>query len=326
VKRKVLGWLLILHGLAHVGPGMWASDRAPILLVTLLWVVTLAGLLGGGFGLLGVEVFKRHPRGLVLAGLAGSVPLLVIFGHSFALPGALIDLVLLALVLHWEGWPVPAALPITHRRRHFIATVFAWVVLAYLGALVLLRPWYMNWGATSRDREAALPGDAAIAEPHYRIDHVIRIAAPADAVWPWLVQIGQDRGGFYSHAWLENLVGANIHNADRIVPEWQQRAVGDLVRAVPPTWLGGRLGRELGWRVVELVPGRAIVLEGWGAFVVVPEDSVTTRLHIRTRGDGTPRLAGVFMAPFGLAVFEPAHFIMERAMLRGVRARAERDT
>jgi uncharacterized protein YndB with AHSA1/START domain len=120
------------------------------------------------------------------------------------------------------------------------------------------------------------------------MDRVVTIHAPADSVWPWLVQIGQDRAGFYSYDRLERLFGAHIRNAERVHPEWQVRQAGDLVRAVQPDYLGGRFGPDLGWRVAEVVPRRAIVLERWGAFVLTPVNDSTTTLHIRLRGEGTP--------------------------------------
>ena len=71
------------------------------------------------------------------------------------------------------------------------------------------------------------------------------------------------------------------------------------------------------------MPGRAIVLERWGAFVLEPVDANTTKLHIRLRGEGTPTVASSLLAPVGLLVFEPAHFIMERGMMLGIKRRAE---
>src|SRR5450759_4977125 len=99
---------------------------------------------------------------------------------------------------------------------------------------------------------------------------------------------------------------------------------GEDVRSVPPNWMGGVFGKEIGWRVAQIVPGRAIVLEGWGAFVLVPTDQRTTRLLIRLRGPGTPSLQSVALSPLGVLGFEPAHFVMERRMLLGIKARAER--
>ena len=74
----------------------------------------------------------------------------------------------------------------------------------------------------------------------------------------------QDRGGFYSYDRLERLIGADIRNASRIDPEWQTHQEGDLVRATQPNYLGGVFGVEPGWRIIDVVPRRAIVLDGWG--------------------------------------------------------------
>jgi hypothetical protein len=94
--------------------------------------------------------------------------------------------------------------------------------------LLVLHPWLMTWGATPEEQQLALPGDGDSAPAAY-FTRAITIEAPASAVWPWLLQIGQDRAGFYSNDWLENLAFADIHNADVLRPEWQQRALGDRV-------------------------------------------------------------------------------------------------
>ena len=207
--------------------------------------------------------------------------------------------------------------------RHRIASALGTAMIVYTAIVISARPWYMHWGTSRDERDIPLPGDSLVAVANYRSDHAITIRAPADSVWPWLAQLGQDHGGFYSYDRLERLFGDDVHNADRIHPEWQTVQPGDLVRAVQPDYLGGRLGSDVGWLVAEVVPGRALVLQGWGAFVVRPIDSATTRLHIRIRGDGEPRFLSAAVGPLGLLVFEPAHFIMERKMLLGIRARAE---
>jgi hypothetical protein len=96
----------------------------------------------------------------------------------------------------------------------------------------------------------------------------VTIQASVTAVWPWLAQVGQDRGGFYSYEWLEDLAGAQIDNADRIRPEWQHREVGEIVRLHPAT----------GLKVKVFEPNHALVLEGWGAFVLERADEQRTRL------------------------------------------------
>jgi hypothetical protein len=191
-------------------------------------------------------------------------------------------------------------------------------------------PWQRRWGATDDEARAPLPGDELVAEPADQVTRAISIAAPPGDVWPWLIQLGADRGGFYSYDWLENLFGLGIHSAERVVPEWQDRAVGDLVFA-------NRTGTG-GWYVVDVEPGEALVLKtadvkagrpvrrdealGWEflwTFALRPQGDGTTRLVVRERtafGRTGMRLA---MAPVGVV-----SFVMTRRMLQGLRDRAER--
>jgi hypothetical protein len=228
--------------------------------------------------------------------------------------------------VHWAWFAepgVPGDAPATRfPKLASVGRAFGLAFLVYAVVVTLLHPVIVRWGTTAAERATTLPGDEFVPDALYRLDHAVTIHAPADSVWPWLVQLGQDRGGFYSYAWLERLIGDDIHNADRIHPEWQQVKQGDLVRATQPEYLGGRFG-DLGWRVLAVVPGRAIVLENWGAFVLHPVDSGTTRFFVRTHGDGAPSVAGVLLGPLNVFVFEPAHFIMQRGMMLGVRDRAE---
>lgn len=151
--------------------------------------------------------------------------------------------------------------------------------LGALGAILavlypaMIRPWMLRWGATDEERGKALPGDDLVPHPLTMSTRAITVHAPVQAVWPWLAQIGQDRGGFYSYEWLENLAGCQMHNADHIHPEWQQRAVGDIVK----------LHWAIGNKVVWFEPNQALVLEGWGAFVVEPLSHQRTRVLLRSR-------------------------------------------
>jgi hypothetical protein len=183
------------------------------------------------------------------------------------------------------------------------------------------RPWLSRLLSSAAELRAEMPGDDVVPNPHYTVQHAISIrGTPAD-IWPWLVQLGQDRGGFYSYAWLERAVGDHITNADRIHPEWQTLREGDLVRATQPDYFGGMFGEDIGWRIELLEPERVLTLGGWGSFILQPAANGETRLIVRTRGAGKPNVA---LAPFGMLVVEPAHFIMERAMLRGIKQRVER--
>jgi hypothetical protein len=181
--------------------------------------------------------------------------------------------------------------------------------------VLLIRPWHLKWGATEEELKMPLPGDELVKHPKLNATHAITINAPVTEVWPWLVQVGQKRGGFYSYTWLENLVGCEMSNANQIVPEWQDLKVGDEV------WLHPKAPPL---KVLAMEPGRAIVLENSWTFVLHPIDDHTTRLIIRGRGDFNPDLKNTLLN-FILwrGVFEPAHFIMERKMMLGIKERAE---
>src|SRR5215210_6256981 len=125
---------------------------------------------------------------------------------------------------------------------------------------VVIRPWHLRWGAEPEDEHRELPGDELLPEEGTRILHAVTIDAPVEAVWPWLAQLGQDRGGFYSYEWLENLAGCEMKNADRIHQEWQHRDLGETVHLHPAG----------GLRVTVFEPGRALGLERWGTFVLEP--------------------------------------------------------
>ena len=112
---------------------------------------------------------------------------------------------------------------------------------------LIVRPWHLRWGATRDEVAKPLPFDSVVPHPNYFTTRAITIDAPPERVWPWLVQMGElPRAGFYSYAWIEQLMGMKIENADRILPDYQDLKPGDrldragnmLVRAVkPPTLL-----------------------------------------------------------------------------------------
>ena len=199
-------------------------------------------------------------------------------------------------------------------------------ILGALGAyLFFVRPWHLRWGATDEELTERLPGDEVKPDAAIAVTHAVTIEAPPEEVWRWLVQIGQERGGFYSYDRLENLFGLQIRNADEIRPEWQTLKVGDFVRAAHKGWLGGRMDEKAGWFVVRIEPARALVLRdeielGSWAFVLRPAGENRTRLLIRARGDAPTAMGG---AVFHYGFFEPAHFLMERKMLLTLKQRAE---
>jgi hypothetical protein len=180
---------------------------------------------------------------------------------------------------------------------------------------LFVRPWHLKWGATEEELKMSLPGDGLVEHPKLNATHAITINARVEDVWPWLVQIGQKRGGFYSYTSLENLFGCEMRNADQIVLQWQEVKVGDEV------WLHPKAPPL---KVLAIEPGRAIVLENSWTFFLQPIDDHTTRLIIRGRGEFNPDLKNALLnLILWRGVFEPAHFIMERKMMLGIKQRAE---
>jgi hypothetical protein len=181
---------------------------------------------------------------------------------------------------------------------------------------LLVRPKLVRWGATDDEVAATLPGDEHVPSPDTDSTRAVTIHAPVRDVWPWLAQLGQHRGGFYSYAQLENLVGCHMRNADHIVPEWQSIAPGDMVSLHPKVAL----------KVLQVQPERTIVLERDWSFHLRPIDQHATRLIVRSRGVyETPDLKlPLLNFLYWRGIFEPGHFIMERKMMLGIKERAER--
>jgi hypothetical protein len=196
-----------------------------------------------------------------------------------------------------------------------------------------IRPRLLGWGATRQERRQPLPGDDLV-PARWQTTRGITICAPPDEVWPWLVQMGYGRGGWYSYDWLERRVGAGEFaeggSARRVIPELQPLAVGDTVALSPAG----------GLTVAVLDPARALVLHyrmslltaapaceedraifDWTwAFVLTAVDEDSCRLLVRVRADYRPQ----WLLPLLPFLLEPAHFIMERKMLTTIKQRTTR--
>jgi hypothetical protein len=194
-------------------------------------------------------------------------------------------------------------------------------VAAVVTAGAFLRSRYLRWGATDAEMRMALPGDDLVTDSNLTATRAVTVHAGPDEVWPWIAQLGQGRGGFYSYDFLENLAGCKMHSADRIVPDWQSVQVGDEVNLHP----------EVAFDVAISEPGRALVLRGsvpmgnvsapydstW-AFTLNEAPGGTTRLVVRERYGYTRWWAPLLIEPTGAI-----SFIMSQRMLRGIKARAE---
>jgi hypothetical protein len=198
------------------------------------------------------------------------------------------------------------------------------------GYLRFVRPRTLTWGATPEEVSSRLPGDDLVGG-QYVTTHAISIARPAALVWPWLVQMGYQRGGWYSYDWLERAIGigdfADGGSARRILPGLKPLAPGDNVDLSP----------NGGFTVVGLEPERSLVLHipmdpltggpasnrsrvvlDWTwAFVLQPTEH-GCRLIIRVRGDMRPRWLA-----FTFPLLDAVHLLMERKMLQTIQQRAE---
>jgi hypothetical protein len=193
--------------------------------------------------------------------------------------------------------------------------------ITLVAAAAAARRGQLRWGATDAEVERSLTGDELVPHPDLTVTRAITIRAAVDDVWPWIVQVGQGRGGFYSYDRLENLVGCDIHSALQINPDWQHLDVGDAVRLAP----------ELALYVVVVKPPRTLVLQGavWPGAAAAPYDftwtfdlspasETKTRLIVRERYAYTRWWARFVVEPVTVV-----SFVMSHRMLRGIRDRAE---
>jgi hypothetical protein len=178
---------------------------------------------------------------------------------------------------------------------------------------LLLRRLILNWGATDAEANARLPGDELLEDADGVATRAITIDAPASAVWPWIAQMGPSpRGGAYTYDWIENLLGLDMHSADRVLPEYQHPQIGDTL---------GYGKNRMRFELVE--PQRVLATRSedgnWVWTFVLQERDGGTRLISRNRFR-LPTLT----AKIGMVPMERASLVMERKMLHGIKRRAER--
>jgi hypothetical protein len=331
IRRRLMGITLgvtvLLHGLGHaVLPMRGADVVAPGVLapaVTALYVLAMLGFVATGLGLLGVRPLSRAVVPMVFtAGVIGLGAQLAYFDAGLW-PGIILSVSLPVMTLLFVTLKPGTDARAPRRPWKRVGDVAGLLFLAWVTASATLWPWHRTWGAAPYEWSAALPGDHTPRTPQFEILHAVAIDAPPDAVWPWLVQLGQDRAGFYSYDWLERLFGVDIRNVDEIRPEWQTLRAGDAVHATQEGYLGGLFGNRPGWRVADVDTNSALVLDGWGAFVLVPTPDGGTRFIIRST-ISNERIP-VWASAVNLVAFELPHFIMQRKMMLTIKALAERD-
>ena len=203
--------------------------------------------------------------------------------------------------------------------KKFLKAIGILIVVTIIGvvATVALMPWMDRWGATDNEIAASFPGDELVPAPRVVYNRAVTINAAPEEIYPWLVQMGAERGGLYSYSWFEtNILQCELINADRIHAEWQDLKVGDQVKMCP-----GDFGPRP-FEVASVEPNQALVmghyendqwLDTW-QFILIPHTDGTTRLILRSRDMKT---GGFWDA------IRPGVFIMERGMLLGIKERAE---
>lgn len=198
------------------------------------------------------------------------------------------------------------------RLRRLLVGAPLFLLVALLVYLPLIRPWQLRWGATDAEVARPLPGDDFVAAPTFNATRAVTVNAPPEAIWPWLVQIGHTRAGWYSYDWIDNL---GRPSAERILPELQDLEEGDLIPVSPD-------GKQ-GFRVDTLVPNHYML---WGApgemswlWYLDPvgegETRLITRVRIRYRWTH-PSIV------FSLAI-DVGDIVMMRRCLLGIKQRAE---
>jgi hypothetical protein len=221
------------------------------------------------------------------------------------------------------------------RAPHESHDVMSGLLGAGVIAAALVTPFFRTkrlvWGAGTATADRTFPGDDLVANPRWAWTRAIDIDAPAEAVWPWVAQIGADRAGFYSYQWLENLVGCQIRNADAVHPEWAHRTGGSLVlhpKAPPLQIVSVEDGRSL---LAYMAPTESLsgatqapaarwMKASW-LFLIQPRRpgrcQLISRYRCATSNDRASRLQ------FGAPLIEPISFAMDRRMLIGIKQRAE---
>ena len=223
----------------------------------------------------------------------------------------------------------------TRRKPRVWLRTLAWgaggLVLAVCVYFVLIWPWLSRWGATNAEMGQTLPGDELIVNPAFITTKAVTIHTSPPVIWSWLVQLGVDRGGMYSYLWVENgLMRLHVRNSDEIRPEFQTLHVGDFIRFTPPDYA---LNPGPGLYVMAVEPNHALAgcfgmentppdcaAGGTWQFVLAAQDDGATRLLLRSRGANPGSALGI--AGGKMASVFP--FYMERKMLLGIKARAEK--
>ncbi|MGL1932231.1 MAG: hypothetical protein OCC45_10775 [Desulfotalea sp.] len=184
------------------------------------------------------------------------------------------------------------------------------IFLQFIVVTILLKPYISTWGSTQQEVSMPMPGDHLA--PFISSTRSITINAPISQVWDWLIQIGADRGGFYSYWFIEKPLGYAYRAQDRIEPEFKDMEVGRIISASIDQSMSVI---KYNFPVIAVDPGKHFVLKNWGCFLLNEINPKQTRLVVRTHGQTLSNWTDQLEMPL--------HYLMERRMLIGIKARAE---
>ena len=211
---------------------------------------------------------------------------------------------------------VPIVWSIIGVQAAFLLNIWPDLVLGVAGAfgiLFVLGEWFEahlnNWGSTFGEQSMHFSGEEFLRDPKIESTHAITIHSKPEYVWPWLLQMGQERGGFYSYSWLENLAGCNIQNSYHIVDEWQNLQVGDSIVLHP---------KAPKLRVNVLNKNQTLSLNGW-IFHLIPINNNETRLLTRLYFENKPELGRFYNFAMNSLLFKFCHFVMGRRQLMKIK-------
>lgn len=187
----------------------------------------------------------------------------------------------------------------------------------------LVRRWHMQWGATTDEITANMPGDEVVKRAQFNATRAITINAPPAAVWPWIIQLGYGRGGFYTYDLIDN---AGEASAERVLEEYQNLQVGD-----PIPMFHDLKGLAIEYVIDSLDPPNSMLWVHRPHAVDAPDSTWSWRLapisggrtRLVTRMKQDYRWRTPLLATFNVLLMEFGDFSMERRMLKGIKGRAE---
>jgi hypothetical protein len=202
------------------------------------------------------------------------------------------------------------------------ASRLTFIFIILLVSVYIFYPWLCRLSVNMQECKMELPGDEMVKNPTYGYTMGATIMAPASKVWPWLLQMGQRRGGFYTHERVENILGATIHNADSILPQFQSLKLDDTIWLTPDPYF-----RKQGQHMIvaqidspfilvykQVLPNGSL---GTWSFILQEQSPNSTRLLFRRRGTNPT----VFDR-----ISQPGYYFMDNGMLSGIKQRAELTT